>query len=216
MKTSLPRPLIQVGKVGFPLAAAAVVLAACGSSGNNASGSGGSSAPPSSASSSSSAPSSSAPSSSTPTGGSSTGTTVETHKGPMGTYLTDNKGRAVYLFTSDSSTMSSCNASCLSLWPALTTNGTPHGTGAANAKISTIKDTTGASQVTYNGHPLYYFSGDNGAGQTNGEGSNTFGAKWWLVSPAGKQITTSSSSSTGSSPSKSGSSSGGGAGGGWA
>ncbi len=207
MKTSLPRPLIQVGKVGFPLAAAAVVLAACGSSGNSASGSGGSSAPPSSASSSTSAPS----------GGSATGTTVVTHKGPMGTYLTDSKGRAVYLFASDTSTMSSCNASCLVLWPALTTNGMPHGTGAATAKIGTIKDSSGATQVTYNGHPLYYYSGDNGAGQTNGEGINNFGAKWWLVSPAGKQLTNTSSSSGGSSSSPSPShSSGGSGGGGWA
>jgi predicted lipoprotein with Yx(FWY)xxD motif len=134
----------------------------------------------------------------------------------MGTYLTDSKGRAVYLFASDSAMKSTCDASCLAVWPALTTHGTPTGTGGATAKLSTIKDSSGATQVTYNGHPLYYFAGDSGAGQTNGEGMNNFGAKWWLVSPAGKQITTTSSSPSSSSPSQGGSSSGGGAGGGWA
>jgi predicted lipoprotein with Yx(FWY)xxD motif len=133
----------------------------------------------------------------------------------MGTYLTDSKGRALYLFASDSSTMSSCNASCLSLWPALTTHGTPHGTGGATAKLGTIKGTNGATQVTYNGHPLYYFTGDSGAGQTKGEGLNDFGAKWWLVTPSGKQLTSAGSSSS-SSPSQGGGSNGGGAGGGWA
>ena len=43
--------------------------------------------------------------------------------------------------------------------------------------------------MTYLGHPLYYFAGDSGPGQTNGQGSDSFGAKWWLVAPAGTKIT---------------------------
>jgi Secreted repeat of unknown function len=46
-----------------------------------------------------------------------------------------------------------------------------------------------SEQATYNGHPLYYFVGDSAAGQTNGQGSDNFGAKWWLVAPSGAMIT---------------------------
>jgi hypothetical protein len=43
--------------------------------------------------------------------------------------------------------------------------------------------------VTYDGHPLYYFAGDSGAGQANGQASDSFGAKWWLVAPSGADVT---------------------------
>lgn len=58
-----------------------------------------------------------------------------------------------------------------------------------SSDLGTVKRSDGSTQVTYKGHPLYYFAGDSGAGQTNGQGSNGFGAKWWLVSPAGSSIT---------------------------
>jgi hypothetical protein len=61
--------------------------------------------------------------------------------------------------------------------------------------------------VTYKGHPLYYFVADKTAGSTSGQGSDGFGAKWWLVAPSGSAITTSSGSSGGSSSGSSSSSS---------
>jgi hypothetical protein len=61
--------------------------------------------------------------------------------------------------------------------------------GAKAADLGTITRSDGSKQVTYLGHPLYYFAGDSGPGQTNGQGSNGFGAKWWLVAPAGTKIT---------------------------
>jgi len=42
--------------------------------------------------------------------------------------------------------------------------------------------------VTYAGHPLYWFSGDSAAGDTNGEGLTDFGGAWYAVSPAGKAV----------------------------
>jgi predicted lipoprotein with Yx(FWY)xxD motif len=75
------------------------------------------------------------------------------------------------------------------------TNSAPQAGGSVQASnLSTTTRANGAKQVTYNGHPLYYFIGDSGAGMLNGQGSDGFGAKWWLVGPSGSAITTSSGS----------------------
>jgi hypothetical protein len=69
------------------------------------------------------------------------------------------------------------------------------------SNLGTTGGGSGAQQVTYAGHPLYYFAGDQGDGQTNGEGSTAFGAAWWVVSPSGTAIThaaTGGSTGTGS------------------
>jgi predicted lipoprotein with Yx(FWY)xxD motif len=135
------------------------------------------------------------------------GVTVETHSGPMGTYLTDGSGKSLYLFESDSATKSSCNGSCIAYWPPLT--GTAHASGGASAaNLSTITRSDGSTQVAYAGHPLYYYKEDGSAGDTNGQGSDNFGAKWWLVAPSGSAITSSGAGSASSS-------SAGGGGGGW-
>ena len=47
----------------------------------------------------------------------------------------------------------------------------------------------GAKQVAYMGHPLYYYVADTKPGAVTGQGSNQFGAKWWLVAPSGSAIT---------------------------
>jgi hypothetical protein len=65
------------------------------------------------------------------------------------------------------------------------------------ADLGTITRSDGAKQVTYNGHPLYYFAGDPKAGSTTGQGSDSFGAKWWLVSPAGAAIAVTGASGSG-------------------
>jgi predicted lipoprotein with Yx(FWY)xxD motif len=54
--------------------------------------------------------------------------------------------------------------------------------------LTTTQGGGGTKQVVYNGHPLYYYAGDTKAGDTNGEGLNSFGAGWDVVSPAGKKI----------------------------
>jgi hypothetical protein len=74
--------------------------------------------------------------------------------------------------------------------------------GASSADITLIKRSGGQNQVTYKGHPLYYYAGDKSAGQTNGQGLNFFGAPWFVLSPAGSKVT---GSSGGSSTSNSGS-----------
>ncbi|MER7665828.1 hypothetical protein [Streptomyces sp. NPDC096193] len=54
--------------------------------------------------------------------------------------------------------------------------------------LDITKRSDGAEQVTYNGHPLYYYAGDTEAGQTNGQGLDQFGAKWYVLNAAGKQV----------------------------
>jgi hypothetical protein len=104
--------------------------------------------------------------------------------------------------------------------------GTLTATGGAKASdLGTITRSDGTKQVTYDGHPLYYFVGDSAAGQTNGQGSDNFGAKWWLVAPSGAEITGTDTAAaaaapapapaTSSAPSSSSSSSSSNAGGGW-
>jgi predicted lipoprotein with Yx(FWY)xxD motif len=186
-------------KIGLPLAAFAVLAAACS---NGSSGSSGAASTPAS-------PASSA------AGASSTSSTVDVHTKNGTSVLTDSTGRALYLFGSDTSTKSTCSGACATAWPPLTAKGAPTaGPGAKAADLATITRPGGTKQVTYAGHPLYYFAGDNAAGQTNGEASTAFGAPWYLLAPSGQQITsltpTSAQSSTPPTPS-----SGSNAGGGW-
>jgi predicted lipoprotein with Yx(FWY)xxD motif len=102
---------------------------------------------------------------------------------------------------------SNCSGACASAWPPVPASGTVTASGGALSKdLGSITRSDGTKQVTYDGHPLYYFAGDTSAGQTNGQGSDGFGAKWWLVSPAGAMITASES---GTSPSSTATSSSG-------
>jgi predicted lipoprotein with Yx(FWY)xxD motif len=111
--------------------------------------------------------------------------------------LTNGSGRAVYLWVKDTGDMSTCNGACAGAWPPVTTTSTATASGSAKASdIGTITRSDGTKQVTYDGHPLYYFSGDSGAGTASGQGSDGFGAKWWLVAPTGSDVTASVSTFT--------------------
>ena len=134
---------------------------------------------------------------------------ITTKSGSPGTFLTDGSGRTVYLWAKDGTGSSACSGACASLWPPVTTGGSPTASGSAKASdLGTITRSDGAKQVTYDGHPLYYYAGDSSSGQTNGQGTDSFGAKWWLVAPAGTSITSSGGGTAPSAPASS-------AGGGW-
>jgi predicted lipoprotein with Yx(FWY)xxD motif len=112
--------------------------------------------------------------------------TLKTASSPLGTILVDQDGKTLYLFEADSQNKSNCSGGCLSLWPPIDSNGKASaGSGVTAGMIGTA---TGSSQVTYAGHPLYWFSGDTAAGDTNGEGLDDFGGEWYAVSPAGKAV----------------------------
>jgi predicted lipoprotein with Yx(FWY)xxD motif len=107
----------------------------------------------------------------------------------LGQILVDGNGMTVYLFVADTGTTSTCYTSCAALWPPVLTTGAPQaGTGADASLLGTTTRTDGKVEVTYAGHPLYYFVQDKVAGDTTGQGVNSFGALWWVVSPAGAAI----------------------------
>ena len=176
------------------LTATALLAVACGSSGTSSS-------------------SSSTPAASSTATGSSAALVITTKSGSAGPYLTNGSGHAVYLFAKDGIDKSECSGACASAWPPVPAGGTVTASGSAVSKdLGSITRSDGTKQVTYDGHPLYYFAGDTGPGTSNGQGSNAFGAKWWLVAPSGAMITV---TETGTSPSSSPSSSSGYGGGGY-
>jgi predicted lipoprotein with Yx(FWY)xxD motif len=168
------RTLSLAGRVAAPVAAAALIATACSSASNAFPGSPSTAAGPASPASS---------------------VTVQTRTGPLGSFLADGSGRALYLFASDTSSASTCSGACAAAWPPLTAKGPVSATGgAASSDVATITRQDGAKQVTYAGHPLYYFAGDEAAGDTEGQGVDGFGALWWLVAPSGQKITNTASS----------------------
>jgi predicted lipoprotein with Yx(FWY)xxD motif len=174
----------------------ALLAAACSSAGSS-----------SSPAASSTPAGASAPSSAPASGGASASgaTVIKTASSSAGTVLTDGSGRAVYLWVKDAGGMSACTGACAGAWPPVTTTGTATASGSAKASdLGTITRSDGSKQVTYDGHPLYYFSGDSGPGTATGQGSDGFGAKWWLVAPTGSDVTASVSALTASSSTGSG------------
>ena len=160
------------------LVTVAVVVAACGSSSSNSSAS------------------ASAPASSP------NAVSVGTATGSAGTYLVGASGRPVYLWVADAHDKSVCAGACAKFWPPLTTKAAPvAGSGVTAGQLGTIIRAGGAKQVTYNGHPLYYFSEDKTKTSFLGQGNTGFGAKWWLVAPSGTAITKSAANSSSASSS---------------
>lgn len=119
----------------------------------------------------------------------STAAMVKTAKLKVGTVLVGPDGRTLYLFEKDHGATSACSGACAQAWPPLTTSGSAKAaSGVMASLLGTTKRSDGTMQVTYAGHPLYYFQGDSAAGQANGQGSTAFGAGWYVVTPAGKKI----------------------------
>jgi len=115
--------------------------------------------------------------------------TVAVARTKLGLILVDGKGRTLYDFVKDKSTTSTCYDACAALWPPLFTKGKPHaGHGVRASLLGTTKRRDGKLEVTYNRHPLYFYVADSKPGQTTGQGLNQFGAPWWVLNAAGKEI----------------------------
>ena len=121
--------------------------------------------------------------------GTSSNSSIGVRRTHLGRIVVDGRGRTLYLFERDKADNSNCSNGCLTVWPALTATVRPHArAGVVGGKIGTIRRADGRRQVTYNKHPLYYYVGDGRPGDTNGQGLNQFGAKWYVLSPAGRKI----------------------------
>jgi predicted lipoprotein with Yx(FWY)xxD motif len=172
------RSLLSIAAVSAALAAV-VAISGCGGGGGSqatAMGSGGSAAGAATAAATTS-------NAAGPT--SSAGSTVNVGNTGLGKVLVDNQGRTLYLFEADKTNMSNCSGACSTIWPAYMSSGKATAGNGVNAGMIA---STAQGQVTYNGHPLYTYVGDQKPGDTMGEGLDQFGAKWYVLNPAGDKI----------------------------
>jgi predicted lipoprotein with Yx(FWY)xxD motif len=117
-----------------------------------------------------------------------TGATVAIRASQYGRILVDGSGRTLYLFTRESGPQSKCYGDCASAWPPYLTTGAPIAKGAQAALLGTTRRTDGSLQVTYRGHPLYYFIDDHKAGDITCQATPEFGGTWYVVAPSGTAI----------------------------
>jgi predicted lipoprotein with Yx(FWY)xxD motif len=116
----------------------------------------------------------------------------------LGNVLVDSQGRTLYLFAKDQGTTSACSGACAAAWPPLRASGNPDaGNGVKSSLLGTTKRSDGKTQVTYNGHPLYLYVGDQKAGDTSGQGITAFGAGWFALTASGSQVSGAASGSGG-------------------
>ena len=105
----------------------------------------------------------------------------------LGSVLADANGRTLYLFEADRPNVSTLSVAGRAIWPPFTAKAKPTALGGVDAAL--IGTIPGSGQVTYDGHPVYYYVGDQTPGQTTGQGLNQFGARWYALSAAGRAIT---------------------------
>lgn len=115
--------------------------------------------------------------------------TLLTAHAEFGDYLTDESGRALYMWDADREGVSTCYGECAVEWPPLTVSAAATaGPGVDSALLGTVTRRDGTQQVTYGGWPLYYFEPDVSPGQLTGQGDPGFGAVWWVVAPNGSPL----------------------------
>jgi predicted lipoprotein with Yx(FWY)xxD motif len=116
------------------------------------------------------------------------GTTVKVVSSQYGPVLADGRGQAFYLFASEKSSRSQCYGACAQRWPPVLAKGTPQaGPGGQSRLLGTTRRTDGKVQLTYAGHPMYYYDGD-APGRILCQGVNEFGGLWLVVRPTGKPV----------------------------
>jgi predicted lipoprotein with Yx(FWY)xxD motif len=169
------RPL-ALGAAGI---SALVLLAGCGSSSSSSS---------TAASTAASTPTQSTAAPTTASSGSAM--TIASKHGKLGTILAAGpKHLTVYLFEADKGTSSTCSGACAKVWAPVTTEGKPTASGGAvSGDLGTTMRSDGSEQVTYKGHPLYFYDDDKDSGDAYGQGSKAFGAGWYVLKPSGEKV----------------------------
>lgn len=116
-----------------------------------------------------------------------TGTTL------YGLVVTDGAGRTLYQFDGDRGGQSACYGACAETWQPYVAEGEvqlvdPNLNALEDQEIVLAPRQGSAQQVSYGGHPLYYFAGDQRPGDVNGAGQNQFGGRWTAVSTQGGPV----------------------------
>lgn len=115
--------------------------------------------------------------------------TVDLRATKLGKVLVDAKGMTLYLFEKDRRNKSACAGACAKVWSPLLVKGKPTAGGGVKASLLGTTRRKSGVQVTYNGHPLYYFVDDKKPGEINCQAIVNFGAAWYVVDPSGNAIT---------------------------
>jgi len=117
---------------------------------------------------------------------------VSARTSSLGTILVDDRGKTLYMWEADKGTQSACYGRCAVVWPPAFAYGPPvAGAGTKAALLGVAARSDGTSMLTYGGRPLYGFLPDSQPGDMKGQGSNGFGAPWWVLDAnAGTVITT--------------------------
>lgn len=120
----------------------------------------------------------------------STGARVGTaQEATYGAILVGGNGHTLYMRTRDQWNKSTCYGACAKTWSPDYTHGHPtvvSGSGLNPQRLGTTRRRNGSLQVTFRGHPLYFYSGDPSSGDMFGEGNYGFGAYWYVLGPLGK------------------------------
>jgi predicted lipoprotein with Yx(FWY)xxD motif len=116
------------------------------------------------------------------------GTEIVAADSQYGSILFDSKRQAIYLFDKETSSTSECYGACAEAWPPVLTDGEPQAGAGADAKLlGTTERDDGSTQVTYAGHPLYYYV-DDAPGQVLCHNVEEFGGLWLVVEPSGEAV----------------------------
>ncbi len=114
-----------------------------------------------------------------------TGTIIKTGNSEYGPMLFDSYNQAIYIWQLEDSSTAECYGDCAEEWPPVLTDGAPIATADVNSELlGTTKRTDGTTQVTYNGHPLYYYAHEK-AGEVECHNIRTHGGIWWVIQPNG-------------------------------
>src|SRR5262249_47691085 len=107
-----------------------------------------------------------------------------------GRILSNGRGRALYAFARDRrGGRSQCYGACAKAWPVYFASGRLlAGRGVTQPRIGTTRRRDGRQQVTYNGRPLYYYSGDKSPGQVLCQNVDEFGGTWLVLRPGGQLV----------------------------
>lgn len=116
------------------------------------------------------------------------GTEIKLAGSQFGEILFDSADRAIYLFDKEKRPESECYGDCAAAWPPVITAGAPvAGAGVASGRLGTTERSDGSQQVTYNGHPLYYYV-DDPPGEVLCHNVDEFGGLWLVVDRAGNAV----------------------------